>query len=32
MNGGYDFAKLKKCTYITSVVFLNMGWENKDWG
>jgi len=25
MNGGYDFAKLKKCAYITNVVFLYMG-------
>jgi hypothetical protein len=25
MNGGYDFVKLKKCAYITNVVFLDMG-------
>lgn len=32
MNGTYDFAKLKKCAYIANVVFLDMGWKNKDWG
>jgi hypothetical protein len=25
MNGGFDFAKLKKCAYIANVVFLDMG-------